>query len=398
MNEQADVALPFASLRVLDLGQYYQGPYAAMLLALAGADVVKIEGIEGEPMRRRMDGKTSFGQAMLNSNKRGVTLNLKDPRGVELFLRLADCADVVVENFAAGAMDRLGVGWKVLSPRNPRLVYATGTGFGLSGPDRDGLALDPVIQAHAGVAAVTGPREGPPFKTGAAVADFLGGTHLYGGIVTALYERQRTGRGRLVEVALQEALYPALATSLTTLHYSGPDAVRQGNRHSALAPYNLFATRDGHIALLCTTDEQWRRLLAAMERDDLADDARFAKNKARMQNLAETEALVEGWTRGRTRADVFAAAKRCGVAAAAVRTLPEVMDDAHMHGRAMLRTIDHPELGQIVVPASPIRYDETPAPPLVPSPRLGEHNDEIYGGWLGLSAAELEELRRARVI
>ncbi|HMI91811.1 MAG TPA: CoA transferase, partial [Polyangiales bacterium] len=150
---------PLAGVTVLDLGQYYQAPYAGMLLALAGADVVKIEGVQGEPMRRP-DGRASFAQAMLNSNKRGISLNLKHARGVELFLRLCERADVVIENFAPGVMDRLGVGWTTLRERNAKLIYATGTGFGLSGPDRDGLALDAVIQAHGGLTAITGPAEG----------------------------------------------------------------------------------------------------------------------------------------------------------------------------------------------------------------------------------------------
>jgi crotonobetainyl-CoA:carnitine CoA-transferase CaiB-like acyl-CoA transferase len=165
-----------------------------------------------------------------------------------------------------------------------------------------------------------------------------------------------------------------------------------------LAPYNLFPVRDGYIMLMCTTDDQWLRLLTAMGREDLKDDPRFAKNKARMQNLAQTEALVATWTEQHTRAEVFAAAKHSGIAAAAVRSLQEVMHDAHMHARGMLRTIEHPDLGTVVLPASPIRYDEQTAPPLVTSPGLGAHNSEIYGGWLELSAAELEALRSEGVI
>ena len=392
-----DEELALAGVTVLDLGQYYQAPYAGMLLALAGATVVKVEAVNGEPMRRP-DHRASVAQAMLNSNKRGITLNLKHARGVELFLQLAERADVVLENFAPGVMDRLGVGWSVLRERNPRLIYATGTGFGLSGPDRDGLALDAVIQAHGGLAAITGAADGLPYKSGGTVVDFLGGTHLYGGIVTALFARARSGRGRLVEVALQEALFPALTSSIATLHYQGAAAVRTGNRNAVLAPYNMFPARDGHIMLMCTTDDQWQRLLAAMGREDLKDDPRFAKNKARMQNLEQTEALVAAWTGEHTRDEIFAAAKRSGVAAAAVRSLDEVMHDPHMHARGMLRTSEHPDLGTMVLPASPIRYDEQLAPPLTPSPGLGAHNAEIYGGWLGISEAELGVLREQGVI
>ena len=193
---------PLDGLRVLDLGQYYQGPYAGLLLAMAGADVVKIEPPGGEPLRRRMGGATSYAQALLNSNKRSLELDLKQPRGVELLGDLAARADVLIENFAPGVMDRLGVGSRELCARNPRLVYASGTGFGSTGPDRDGLALDVVVQAVAGVMSVTGASDGPPTKAGPQVADFLSGVHLYGAIVTALYERERTGQGRHVEVAM----------------------------------------------------------------------------------------------------------------------------------------------------------------------------------------------------
>ena len=202
----------------------------------------------------------------------------------------------------------------------------------------------------------------------------------------------------LVEVALQEALYPTLTTSLATLHYQGPAAVRQGNRNAVLAPYSQFETRDGHVMLMCMNDEHWRRLVTAMGREELADDARFAKNKARMQNLAETEAVVEAWTRAHTRNEVFDTAKRIGVPAAAVRSLAEVMHDAHMHERGMLCTVDHPDLGPIVLPTSPIRYDEARPPALIPSPRLGAHNAEVYATWLGLSSPELEALRADGVI
>jgi formyl-CoA transferase len=216
--------------------------------------------------------------------------------------------------------------------------------------------------------------------------------------MTALFARTRSGRGQLVEVALQEVLYPTLTSNLATLHYQGAAAVRHGNRHSVLAPYDLFAARDGYVMLMCTTDEQWQRLLVAMGREDLRDDARFSKNKARMQNLEQTEALVTAWTASCTREQVFAAAKRAGVAAAAVRSLEEVMHDAHMHARGMLRKVEHPDLGAVVMPASPIRYDEQQAPPLIASPALGAHNAEIYGGMLGLSADELARLHADRVI
>lgn len=384
---------PLAGIVALDLGRYYQAPYAGLLMANAGAEVIKVEAVGGEPMRRRKNSSNSYASVMLNSNKRDITLNFKHARGRDLLRELVKRADVLLENFAPGVMDRMGIGYAALSTQNPRLVYGSGTGFGLSGPDRDGLALDPVIQAHAGVVAVTGPADGAPFKAGPAIADFLSGTHLYAGVVTALFDRERTGLGRLVEVAMQETIYPTLASNLAAMHYQGSAATRTGNRHGTVAPYNLYRARDGYVAVLCTTEEQWHKLLLAMGKPELQDDPRFANNKARLSHLSETDAAVEAWTSELSRADVFETAKRAGIPAAAVRELDEVMRDPHMHERGMLMWIDHPQLGKMVVPRSPIRYQGSEFPEFRVAAELGEHNREIYGEWLGIDASELEQLR-----
>ena len=248
--------MPLSGITVLDLGQVYQGPYAAMLMARAGADVIKVEPVDGEPVRRRsaVSKGAMLPLAMLNSNKRGITLNLKSPEGRDLLLKLVEHADVLLENFAPGVMDGLGVGWEVLHAANPRLIYASGSGFGLSGPDRDALAMDLTIQAVSGAMSVTGFPDGPPLKSGPTFADFLSGTHLYGAVLTALFERTRTGKGRLVEVAMVETIYPALASNLSLLYgTSGAVTTRTGNRHGglAIAPYNVYPAGDGLVAILC---------------------------------------------------------------------------------------------------------------------------------------------------
>src|SRR5690348_8712284 len=247
---------------------------------------------------------------MVNSNKRAITLNLKSAKGVALLKAMARKADVLLENFAPGVMDRLGVGPAALMAENPRLIYASGTGYGLSGPERDNLAMDITIQAASGAISVTGFADGPPVKAGPAIADFLSGTHLYGGIVTALFERERTGQGRLVEVAMIEAMFPALASSLGMAHnHPGQPFERVGNRHAGLAvsPYNVYACQDGWSAIICNNDDHWRSLLKAMDREDLVGDERFSTNAARVKHMAETDALVEGWAASRTRAEIFEA-------------------------------------------------------------------------------------------
>lgn len=395
--------LPLTGITVVDLGQVYLGPYATLLMAKAGADVIKIEPLEGEPSRRR--GKVGPGAlvpfVMLNSNKRGVTLNLKAPEGRDLLIEMVRRSDVLVENFAPGVMDRLGVGWTVLRDVNPRLVYASGSGFGLSGPDRDNLAMDLTVQAMSGVMSVTGFPDGPPVKAGAAFADFIAGVHLYGAVVSALLQRSRTGKGQLVEVAMQEAVYPALASNLGFFYSSGGDVPpRTGNRHGglAIAPYNVYPTADGYVAIFCAVDNHWTNLLDAMGREDLKSDPRFATNATRVQHMAEVDRIVQSWTETRTRDEVFPLLKRHRIPSAPVRNLREVTHDAHMHGRGMLEWIDYPGVGRVVVPGSPLRFHGQAALPTSPSPKLGEHNNEVYGRWLGLAPEKIEALRQDGVI
>ena len=392
---------PLAGITVLDFGQIFQGPYATVLMARAGADVIKIEPPTGEPLRRNHAGTgTRLAFAMLNSNKRAITLNLKAERGRDLLIEMVRRADVLLENFSPGTLDDLGVGFEVLSAVNPRLVYATGTGFGISGPDRDTLAMDLTIQAASGIMSVTGDPDGPPMKAGPTVVDYMGGIHLYGAVLTALFQRERTGRGQLVEVAMQEAVYSTLASSFEYHVRTGKVPPRTGNRQAGLttAPYNVFATADGHVAIHVVTEGHWQKLLVAMGREDLKDDPRFATMRARAQNMAATEAVVTEWTSRLPKAEVFAATRRYRIPCAPVRTAPEVMNDPHMHGRGMLERIVHPDIGEIVVPTTPLRLHGADRVATIPSPSIGQHNDEVYVGWLGLSAGELAELRQGGVI
>jgi CoA:oxalate CoA-transferase len=385
---------------VLDFGQVYQGPYASLLMAQAGADVIKIEPPQGEPLRRRAPpGKsTTFPIAMLNSNKRAITLNLKHERGRALLCCMAQKGDVLLENFAPGVMDRLGVGCSVLREINPRLIYASGSGYGLSGPDRDNLAMDLTIQAVSGLIAATGFPDGPPVKAGPAVVDFLSGIHLYAAVVTALFERAQTGKGRLVEVAMQEAAYATLTSSLEAYWQNGKVPPRTGNASHGRVPINVYPANDGYIAMNLAVEEHWHSLLKAMGREDLRDDPRFNSPAARLAHRGETDALIAAWTQTLGKMEIFAVAKRHRIPLAPVRGVDEVMHDPGMHERGFLAEIEHDEIGRITVPTSPLRFHGADPVPLMPSPKLGQHNQEIYGGWLGLSEAEIGELKDGGVI
>ena len=393
---------PLAGIRVIDLGQIYNGPYATFLMAMAGADVIKVEPKHGEPLRRRSVADAgSLPLALLNANKRGVTLNLKHPRGRALLIALAETADVLLENFAPGVMAKLGLGHEALQTVNPRLIYASGSGYGRSGPNKDDLAMDLTVQATSGLMSVTGMPDGPPVKAGGAVCDFLGGTHLYAAVVTALYERERTGRGRLVEVAMQEATLPTLVSNLGMMHLNGGAVPpRTGSRHGgmAIAPYNVYRCRDGYVAIITATDRHWLNVLDAMGRPDLKNDPRFANNEKRAAHMEIVDKLVEGWTLTLDRDDLLAAARRHHIACAPVRDLTEVAADPHMHERGMLTPFDHPDLGPITAMTSPLRFDGLPPAALTPSPRLGADNADVYGGLLGLSADEIAALENDGVI
>ncbi len=391
--------LPLEGIRVVDLGQIYQGPYATFLMAMAGAEVIKVEPVGGERLRGSAGAVTAMSFAMLNSNKKSITLNLREPRGKELLIDLASASDVVLENFAPGVMDRLGVGHEVLRAANPRLIYATGTGYGISGPDRDQLAMDHTIQAASGIMSLTGEAGGSPLRAGGAPVDIMGGTHLYGAVVSALLQRSRTGEGALVEVSMQEAMYFALCTDMTAYHRTGKIPERTGNRSPSLVtPYSIYACADGHIAIICVTDTHWLRTLEVIGRDDLKDDPRFTNARTRNDNEAAITEIMEAWCSARTRDAAFSALSAARIPVAPVRDIEEVRTDPHMHERGMLEWRNHPEMGEIVLANSPIRFPEQGMNEIRTFPELGAHNEEIYGHLLGLAAKEIKKLADQKVI
>lgn len=396
------MALPLEGVTVLDLSQIYNGPYATFLLATAGAAVIKVEPPGGESLRRRgVVGGAALPFAMLNACKRSLVLNLKTEAGKDILRDLARTADVLVENFAPGVMERLGLGCAALQAANPRLIYAQSSGFGSTGPYRDYPAMDLTVQAMAGVMSITGFPDRPPVKAGPALCDFFAGVHLYGAITTALYERERTGIGRQVEVAMMDAVYPSLSSSLGLHFGTGGDVPsRTGNRHGGLAeaPYNVYPATDGYIAIICVGDVHWRSLLTAMERQDLADDPRFASLGDRVAHMDEVDAAVSAWTATQSKEALFTLLLAHRVPCAPVRSLDEVVNDPHMHERGSLQWQDHPELGRIVVQHSPLRFAGDPLRELEPSRKLGADTDALLAEHLGLSPEAVAALRDGKVV
>ena len=400
MNEARD--LPLKDIVVADLTQIYNGPYATYLMAMAGARVIKIEPPGGEHLRKRgANSGAAMPFAMLNGNKESVSIDLKAPEGKALFLKLVERVDVVVENFAPGVLDRLGVGKYVLFEHNPRLIYASGSGYGNDGLYRNFPAMDLTVQAMSGVMSVTGEANGPPMKVGPAICDFFGGTHLYGAIVTALFERERSGRGRSVEVSMMESVYASLSSNLGLYFSSNGDApMRTGNRHGGLSlcPYNVYPTKDGYIAIICNHQHHWESLISVMNREDLKNDERMVSMTARVEHMKVIDDLIAKWTEQFSKQVLFEMLIAHRVPCAPVRNLQEVVNDPHMHARGMLEEIQHPEFGEMTVARSPLRFDDSPNIPLEPSQRLGESNKIIFSDWLGMPIAEIESLANKGVI
>ncbi len=393
---------PLDGMLVLDLGQVYHGPYCGLLLSFMGARVLKIEPPEGDIVRRRKRNVEPYPLVMLNSNKESVVLDFKHPDGRKLFLRLVQKADVVVENFAFGVMDRLGLGWDVLQAENRRLVYGTGKGFGLSGPYRDLPAMDLTIQAMSGIMNATGFADLPPVKAGPAVCDFLAAVHLFGGIMSALLQRERTGEGQLVEISMHEAAVVALASALGAYMDGDPSVPeRTGNRHPALAiaPYNVYPTKDGFVAIFTASERHWHSIARVLGREDLLDNPDFASTPARAARMTEIDGMVEAWTRALSKDDVMTTLTRAHVPCAPVRTTAEVVNDPHLHDRGLWVDIEHPRRGKTRVPRSPIRlHGSAPASIDRPAPLLGQDTDRVLGELLGLDAGELTRLHAAGVI
>ena len=374
--------LPLDGVVVLDLGQIYQGPYAGFLLAQSGARVIKVEPPQGESARGR--GPT-LPFAMLNSGKECITLDLKSTEGVAQFKQLVRTADVVLMNYAPGVPERLGIGYDVLSELNPKLVYAHACGFGVRNLDGSPTestipAMDLTVQAHSGSMSTTGHDHDPPLKSGTAFIDFLGGTHLFGAITTALFEVERTGQGRSVEVAMADAAYFTLATHLSQWQQTGT-TMRNGNRHAGLgmAPYNVYECADGHLAIICVANRHWRALLTAIDRDDLLDDDRLRGQTGRAEHMTEVDAIVTAWSSQLPKFEAADILQKAHVPAAAVRTVDEIVHDERQIERRAIQWINHPDLGDIPLHTSPIRWHDSELADLVANHSLGADNERVFG-------------------
>ncbi len=390
-------------LRVLDLSQYEAGPGCAETLAWLGADVIKIEPPTGEPGRfgfSEKPGVDSVFFCLMNLNKKSVTLNLKSPRGREMFQALAKTADIVIENLGPGAMERLGLGHEALAQLNPRIITASVKGFGSEGPYSGYKSFEMIAQAMGGVMSLTGTADGPPMRIESGIGDTATGLHAAIGILAAIIQRGVTGVGQRIEVAQQDVV-----VNLTRIHfrdhYLGVSPIpRKGNRSPNAAPSNLYRCQpfgpNDYVFIHVASPEMWKGLVNVIGGAELADP-RLADRAERMTRRDEVEALVEGWTSKRTKHEAMALLGAAGVPCGAVLDSDEVMANEHLRGRGMIVDIEHPTRGRMPTPGSPIRLSAS-STEVTRAPLLGEHNAEILGKVCGLSADDLGKLKADGVI
>ena len=396
-------------IRVLDLTQFEAGTSCTETLAWLGAEVVKVENPKGGEAGRSLGsgpapGADSYYFMIYNANKKSVTVNLKSERGLALVKEMAKKADIFAENFAPGAIERLGLGWDELHKLNPRLVYAQVKGFGSGTPYENNLAFDMIAQACGGNMAITGERDGRPAKPGPTLGDTGTGMLLAIGVLGALFQRERTGKGRRVQVAMQDAQLQYTRGAFIQHARTGQPAMRNGAKSLAggMAPADIYPCKPGgpndyvYVFTSPGNEEHWRRLLTVIGHEDLIQDPRFATREARAKHEAEIDAMVSEWTRRHDKHEAMRLVGAAGVPAGAVFDTGDLLAEPSFAERGIIQTMQHPA-GELRMPAFPVRFDGAPAP-VRPSPLLGEHTSEVFADWLGMSAGDLEGLRKDGVV
>ena len=386
----------FAGLRVLDLTRVMSGPFCTAMLADLGAEIIKVElpgaGDDSRYFAPHVNGESTY-FALLNRGKRSITINMKSPEGIGLIRDLARKADVLVENFRPGVMERLGLGYDALAADNPRLIYASISGFGQEGPLADLPAFDLVIQAMSGLMSVTGEAGGRATAVGESVADVTTGMFAAWGIAAALYDRERTGTGRRLEVAMLDSVFSMLLTNLSRRLFTDQPTRRAGNRHPETYPVDSFATKTGDIVLVGFSETIVKRIFEAIGRPELSADPRFKTNRHRNVHEAELRAILAGWAGGLTQDEALARLRAADVPAAPVWTLDDVLASEHLAVRQLLVPGHNAKLGDVKFAPQPVRFAGAPAHGLMRAPTLGEDTDAVLRDELGLDEAAIAALR-----
>jgi crotonobetainyl-CoA:carnitine CoA-transferase CaiB-like acyl-CoA transferase len=383
-TEQTDRQGPLAGIMVVDLSRVLAGPYCTMMLGDLGATVIKIEHPGAGDDTRRFGPPYVAGESAyylgLNRNKYGITLDFGTPAGKEQLLKLVKQADILVQNFRPGSLERKGLGYEDLKALNPGLIFCSISGYGQSGPRRELPGYDYIAQAESGLMSITGEIDGEPLPVGSPIEDVSTGMYACISILAALRAREQTGRGQHIDLSLFECAVTMLANIASNTLISGEEAVRHGNAHANIVPYQSFHTRDGFIAIACGNDGLFRGLCRLLQRDDLAQDPRFATNSLRLSHREELISILQAIFLERDTSEWLTSLRGAGIPSAPINTVNQALHDEQLAARGLVWECDHPKAGSIRIVGSPMHFSETPTRLYKAPPLLGEDNETVLGG------------------
>lgn len=390
-----------SGIKVLDLSRVLAGPYCSMLLADHGAEVVKVEQPgKGDDTRAFgppfVKGESAYFLS-INRGKKSITVDLKTDQGKEIVRRLAEKADVILENFRPGVADKLGVGYEAVKAFNPRVVYASVSGFGATGPDRLKPGYDLMIQGMGGLMSITGPAGEMPGKVGASISDILAGIYAFQGILLALFHRERTGKGQRVDISMLDSVVSVLTHQAQNYFTTGKAPVRRGNRHPSICPYETFTASDGYVNIAVGNDKLWQSFCDLIGRPELKSDPRFLTNPKRVENHDALFPILNEIVKTRTTAEWLAALERAEIPAGPILDLEAVLNLPQIRAREMVVEVDHPSIGKLKLSGIPVKLSESAGRITTAPPLLGQHTDEVLAG-LGYAPGEIAELRRGKAI
>lgn len=392
---------PLEKLVVLDLTRVLAGPYSAMMMGDFGADIIKIEQPEvGDDSRAfgPFVGKESAYYMSLNRNKRSMTLNFKEQGARDLFKEMVKKADVVLENYRPGTMEKIGLGYDVLKEINPKIIYAACSGFGETGPYSQKPAYDIIVQAMGGIMSITGQEGGEPTRPGASIGDIIAGLFTTIGVTMALYHRAMTGEGQKIDVAMLDCQVAILENAISRYLVNGVVPGPLGNRHPSITPFEAFTASDGHVIVGAGNDRLWKKLCEMIGKEELLTDERFLTNSLRTTNQKALKPILDAVFKNKTIDQWLAMLEEAGVPCAPINTVDRVVNDPQVKAREMLVEIEHPVAGKMHVPGVPIKMYKTPGSVDTPAPTLGQHTEEILNELLGLSKEDVDALRAKNVL
>lgn len=381
---------PLNGIMVVDLTQFLSGPLATMIMADLGADVIKVE----RPDRPKASGPFLNGERIydlsVQRSKKSITLNLKAERDKQVLLELVKKADVLVENFKPGTMERMGLGYDVISQVNPKIIFMAVSGFGYTGPYRERGALDMIVQGMSGLMSLTGEPDGPAMRCGTSASDVFTGLYTFGAISAALYDREKTGKGQFIDVAMLDSTFSCLENAVINTCVFGTNPQRVGNSHPTSVPFGTFPTSDGEIIITCSRDSAFYSLCRALGREDMIEDPRFSKAEARRQHKAELTEEISKFTRARTLEECAAILEAHGVPNGKINTMTMACADPQIAARNMIVEVEHPVAGRYKMAGSPLKFGNYPETTYEPAPMLGQHTREILKDYLNMSDEDID--------